>query len=89
MDKNITQKNKTINHSSTYTKKKYFQGLKLAKEKPIKAILFQKDKEKAEEPISIKTIMNKSNRKIVSIILQFLKYKDINQFKNINKHFQK
>ena len=89
MDKNITQKNKTINHSSTYTKKKYFQGLKLTKEKPIKAILFQKDKEKIKEPISIKTIMNKSNKKIVSIILQFLEYKDINQFKNINKHFQK
>ena len=85
------QKSKTIATYSTNTKKRYFQGLKISKEKPIKAKLFknEKEKEKNNGPISLKTIMNKSNIKIVSTFLQFLEFKDIIELRNINKHFQK
>ena len=85
------QKSKTIAIYSTNTKKRYFQGLKISKEKPIKAKLFknEKEKDKIKEPISLKTIMNKSNIKIVSTFLQFLEFKDIIELRNINKHFQK
>ena len=69
------QKSKTIATYSTNTKKRYFQGLKISKEKPIKAKLFKNEKEKEKEknngPISLKTIMNKSNIKIVSTFLYF------------------
>ena len=40
------QKSKTIATYSTNTKKRYFQGLKISKEKPIKAKLFKNEKEK-------------------------------------------
>ena len=69
------QNSKTIVTSSTNRKKRYFQGLKISKEKPIKAKLFKNEKEKEKEknngPISLKTIMNKSNIKIVSTFLYF------------------
>jgi len=45
MDYKIGQKSRTITHSSTYTKKRYFNGLKQAKEKPIKLILLPKEQE--------------------------------------------
>ena len=93
MDMKNMQKSKTIATYSTNTKKRYFQGLKISKEKPIKAKLFKNEKEKEKEknngPISLKTIMNKSNIKIVSTFLQFLEFKDIIELRNINKHFQK
>ena len=85
------QKSKTIATYSTNTKKRYFQSLKISKEMPIKAKLFknEKEKDKMNGPISLKTIMNKSNIKIVSTFLQFLEFKDIIELRNINKHFQK
>ena len=91
MDTKNIQKSKTITDSSTITKKRYFNGLKIAKEKPIKAKLFknEKEKENIKESISLKSIMNKSNIKIVSTFLQFLEFKDIIELRNINKHFQK
>ena len=91
MDMKNIQKSKTISNSSTYSKKRYFKGLKISKERPIKAKLFQNDKEKEtiKEPISLKSIINKSNIKIVSTFLQFLEFKDIIELRNINKYFQK
>ena len=67
------QKSKTIATYSTNTKKRYFQSLKISKEMPIKAKLIknEKEKEKNNGPISLKTIMIKSNIKIVSTFLYF------------------
>ena len=91
MDYKIGQKSRTITHSSTYTKKRYFNGLKQAKEKPIKLILLPKEQEKeiVKETSPIKSIFNKSNIKLVSTIISYLEYKDLIEFRNINKHFQK
>ena len=91
MDYKIGQKSRTITHSSTYTKKRYFNGLKQAKEKPIKLILLPKEQEKeiVKETSPIKSIFNKSNTKLVSTIISYLEYKDLIEFRNINKHFQK
>ena len=82
-------KNQSISHSLTYTKKKYFQGLKQYKEQPIKVVLFHEDKEKAKDFSPIKSIFNKSNTGIVSTILSFLEYKEIISLKSINKYFHK
>ena len=91
MDYKIGQKSRTITHSSTYTKKRYFNGLKQAKEKPIKLILLPKEQEKeiVKETSPIKSIFNKSNTKLVSTIISYLEFKDLIEFRNINKHFQK
>ena len=91
MDYKIGQKSRTITHSSTYTKKRYFNGLKQAKEKPIKLILLPKEQEKeiVKETSPIKSIFNKSNIKLVSTIISYLEFKDLIEFRNINKHFQK
>ena len=80
-----------IAHSLTYTKKYYFNGLKQAKEKPIKLIQKEneKEKEKKNEGTSIKSILNKINKKILSTFLQFLEFKDIIQLRNTNKYFHK
>ena len=82
-------KNQSILHSLTYTKKKYFQGLKQYKEQPIKVVLFHEDKEKTNDFSPIKSIFNKSNTGIVSTILSFLEYKEIISLKSINKYFHK
>ena len=82
-------KNQSISHSLTYTKKKYFQGLKQYKEQPIKVVLFHEDKEKTNDFSPIKSIFNKSNTGIVSTILSFLEYKEIISLKSINKYFHK
>ena len=82
-------KNQSISHSLTYTKKKYFQGLKQYKEQPIKVVLFHEDKEKTNDFSPIKSIFNKSNTGIVSTILSFLEYKEIIGLKSINKYFHK
>ena len=80
-----------IAHSLTYTKKYYFNGLERAKEKPIKLIQKEneKEKEKKNEGTSIKSILNKTNKKILSTFLQFLEFKDIIQLRNTNKYFHK
>ena len=82
-------KNQSISHSLTYSKKKYFQGLKQYKEQPIKVVLFHEDKEKTNDFSPIKSIFNKSNTGIVSTILSFLEYKEIINLKSINKYFHK
>ena len=82
-------KNQSISHSLTYSKKKYFQGLKQYKEQPIKVVLFHEDKEKTNDFSPIKSIFNKSNTGIVSTILSFLEYKEIISLKSINKYFHK
>ena len=82
-------KSQTITHSLTYTKKKYFKGLKQYKEPPIKLPLFQEDNERAKDSSPIKFIFNKSNKEMVSTILSFLEYKEIINLKSTNKHFQK
>ena len=82
-------KNQSISHSLTYSKKKYFQGLKQYKEQPIKVVLFHEEKEKSKDFSPIKSIFNKSNTGIVSTILSFLEYKEIISLKSINKYFHK
>ena len=82
-------KNQSITHSLTYTKKKYFQGLKQYKEQPIKVVLFHEEKEKTKDFSPIKSIFNKSNTGIVPTILSFLEYKEIISLKSINKYFHK
>ena len=91
MDYEIVEKSKTIDHSSSHTKKNYFKGLKQAKESPKKLLLIQKGKKKEIEKESshLKYIFNKSNTKIVSTIISFLEFKDLIELKNTNKHFNK
>ena len=90
MDYEIVEKSKTISHSSNNTKKHYYKGLKL-KEKSKKLSLIPRGNKKEIEKESnpLKSIFNKSNTKIVSTIISFLEFKDLIEFRNINKHFQK
>ena len=90
MDYEIVEKSKTISHSSNNTKKHYYKGLK-PKEKSKKLSLIPRGNKKEIEKESnpLKSIFNKSNTKIVSTIISFLEFKDLIDFRNINKHFQK
>ena len=82
-------KYKRITNCSTFTKKYYFNDLKQTKEKPIKVVTKEKEKEIINETITIKSILNKSFKKIMSTFLPFLEFKDIIQLRNTNKHFLK
>ena len=91
MDNEYKQKYQTINHSSTHSKKRYFNGLKQKNEKPIKAPLNLKEieKEKIKRLTPIRSVFNKSNLKIVSSILSFMEFKDIINLSHTNKYFHK
>ena len=78
-----------ITNCSTFTKKYYFKDLKQTKEKPIKVVTKEKEKETINEAITIKSILNKSFKKIMSTFLPFLEFKDIIQLRNTNRHFLK
>ena len=89
MENEFLKKSKTLVYSSKNNKKCYFNSLYLTKEKPTKLVSKEKENEKIKEELSLKSIFNKSNSKILSTIISYLEFKDIIELRNTNKHFQK
>ena len=83
MSVDVLKNNK--NESSSYIPKNCLSNLKEVKEATISHPPCPKEK----NVIQIKSILNKSNIKIVSNIISFLEFKDIIQFQNTNKYFHK
>ena len=83
MSVDVLKNNK--NESSSYIPKNCLSNLKEVKEATISHSPCPKEK----NVIQIKSILNKSNIKIVSNIISFLEFKDIIQFQNTNKYFHK
>ena len=83
MSVDVLKNNK--NESSSYIPKNCLSNLKEVKEATISHPPCPKEK----NVIQIKSILNKSNLKIVSNIISFLEFKDIIQFQNTNKYFHK
>ena len=84
MDKDFL-KSKTVDTPSIFIKHHYFYDTKKLKKKAGKTPSFPK----GNEVISMNSIFNNSNKKIVLTILSFLEFKEINELKNTSKHFQK
>ena len=83
MSVDVLKNNK--NESSSYIPKNCLSNLKEVKEATISHPPCPKEK----NVIQIKSILNKSNIKIVSNIISFLEFKDIIQFQNTSKYFHK
>ena len=83
MSVDVLKNNK--NESSSYIPKNCLSNLKEVKEATISHSPCPKEK----NVIQIKSILNKSNIKIVSNIISFLEFKDIIQFQNTSKYFHK
>ena len=80
-----TKKNNTVDSLQTFNKHHYYYKVK-TKNREIKNPMSIPTE---TEVVSIESIFNSSNTKIVTNILSFLEFKDINKLKTLNKNFKK
>ena len=79
-----TKKNNTVDSLPTFNKHHYYYKVKTKNPKTKRPMSISTE----TEFISIESIFNSSNTKIVTNILSFLEFKDIYKLKTLNKNFK-